>query len=310
MTARAQPGFVLAPNLPASWSATFKATPYTAAPRRSRSRTWTECSTTLSPSPRWPAWKYLLDSNVVPAGTYPGEGTVTITARAKTDFVLAPNVPTYWSATFKATPYTATPVAVTFTDLDGTNGDAFTIPSVPGIEYLKDGNVIPAGTYPATGTVTVTARAAVDFVLSTGAPSTWSATFRGSLSGATPTITGTAKVGYMLTAIPGTWNPAAVAFGYQWYRAGVAIDGAAATTYSPNASDVTKTLTVRVTGSKAGYASITQTSAATTPVASGSLAGAVPKITGTAKVGYTLTASPGTRVRRPSRSVTSGTGQA
>jgi hypothetical protein len=116
-----------------------------------------------------------------------------------------------------------------------------------------------------------------------------------SLSTAVPTITGTAKVGYTLTAVPGTWGPAPVALSYQWKANGIAITGATAATYKPGAAQMGKTITVTVTGTKAGYATAARTSTATAVVAPGTLGPApVPAITGTAKVGYTLTAVPGT----------------
>lgn len=109
-----------------------------------------------------------------------------------------------------------------------------------------------------------------------------------------PTITGTAKVGYTLTAVPGTWGPAPVTLKYQWKANGVAVIGATAATYKLAAAQAGKSLTVTVTGSKTGYASIAKTSAATATVAAGSLGPApVPAITGTTKAGYTLTAVPG-----------------
>ena len=115
----------------------------------------------------------------------------------------------------------------------------------------------------------------------------------GSLARSTPIITGTAKVGSTLTADPGVWGPSPVTLKYQWYRSGVAIIGANAATYKPTATDVKATLTVKVTGSKTGYTTISRTSAATSAVAVGSLARSTPIITGTAKVGSTLTADPG-----------------
>uniref|UniRef100_UPI0004626B23 excalibur calcium-binding domain-containing protein n=1 Tax=Arthrobacter sp. TB 26 TaxID=494420 RepID=UPI0004626B23 len=114
-----------------------------------------------------------------------------------------------------------------------------------------------------------------------------------SLAGAAPRITGTAKIGYTLTATPGAWSPAPVTLRYQWYRAGVAISGANAITYKPTSADAGATLTVRVIASKTGYTTVGKTSAATAAVTNESLAGAAPRITGTAKIGYTLTATPG-----------------
>ncbi|PTL71740.1 hypothetical protein C1I63_02005 [Rathayibacter caricis DSM 15933] len=116
----------------------------------------------------------------------------------------------------------------------------------------------------------------------------------GTLTAVTPTITGTARVGSTLTAVPGAWGPAPVAFTYQWKANGTALSGATGSTYQPSAATLGKTITVTVSGTKVGYTSATRTSAATAAVASGTLTAATPKITGTAKVGSTLTATAGT----------------
>lgn len=109
-----------------------------------------------------------------------------------------------------------------------------------------------------------------------------------------PEISGTAKVGKTLTAKPGTWKPAEVALAYQWYRNGTAIPDATASTYTLVAGDKGTTTTVKVTGSKTGYTAVTQTSKKTKKVAAGTLTTVKPKISGTAKIGETLTANPGT----------------
>ncbi|MFW5473106.1 carboxypeptidase regulatory-like domain-containing protein [Knoellia sp. CPCC 206450] len=116
----------------------------------------------------------------------------------------------------------------------------------------------------------------------------------GTLTAPTPTITGTAKAGSVLTAVPGTWGPAPVTLAYQWKRAGVAITGATASTYALTGSDTGKAITVTVTGTKSGYATAAKTSAATAAVAAGTLTAPTPTISGTKTVGYTLTAVPGT----------------
>jgi murein DD-endopeptidase MepM/ murein hydrolase activator NlpD len=111
----------------------------------------------------------------------------------------------------------------------------------------------------------------------------------------TPTISGTAAVGQTLTAVPGTWGPAPVTLTYQWYRGSTAISGATATTYQVQTADVGSTLKVSVTGSKDGYPSVTMTSANTATVAGLTLSPTpTPTISGTAAVGQTLTAVPGT----------------
>ena len=115
----------------------------------------------------------------------------------------------------------------------------------------------------------------------------------GTLTAATPKVTGTVKVGYRLTATPGSWGPAPVALKYQWKANNVSISGATAATYVLPASLVGRRITVTVSGTKSGYASASTTSAATVAVAAGTLTAATPKVTGTVKVGYRLTATPG-----------------
>ncbi|UKA55556.1 excalibur calcium-binding domain-containing protein [Arthrobacter sp. FW305-BF8] len=237
---------------------------------------------------------YRLNGETVPAGTYPGTGTVTVTAAAKEGFVLAPDAAASWTATFKTSPYSVSPAEVVFSDQLGTKDDTYTVPATPGVDYLVAGKVVAAGTYPGVGTVTVTAAAQTDFVVPSTDAASWTFTFKGDLIGAAPKITGTPKVGYLLTAVPGTWSPTPDTLSYQWYRAGVAVAGATAATYRLPASAAGATYSVRVTASKAGYASLVKASAATAVVAYGSLVGAAPRIIGTSKVGYALTAVPGT----------------
>uniref|UniRef100_UPI003A80FDE1 MSCRAMM family protein n=1 Tax=Arthrobacter sp. LFS091 TaxID=3229892 RepID=UPI003A80FDE1 len=86
--------------------------------------------------------EYLVGGKVVAAGTYPGSGTVTVTARALTGYVLAAGAMASWSGTFKATPFVVTPAAVTFTDKDGTKDDVYVVPAVTGVEYLIGGEVV------------------------------------------------------------------------------------------------------------------------------------------------------------------------
>jgi len=113
------------------------------------------------------------------------------------------------------------------------------------------------------------------------------------MTGATPKITGTAAVGKVLTAVPGTWSPSSTKLSYQWLRAGVAISGATSSTYTLVAADAGKAISVKVTGTLSGYASVSKTSATVTvPVPT--VVGATPTISGTVAIGNTLTAKPGT----------------
>ena len=115
----------------------------------------------------------------------------------------------------------------------------------------------------------------------------------GTLTAPVPTINGTVASGSKLTAVPGTWTTGTT-LSYQWLRAGVAITGATTSTYTLTSSDISKTLSVRVTGVKTGYTTISKTSAATTAVTAGTLTAPVPTITGQPTVNSKLTAVPGT----------------
>jgi len=125
--------------------------------------------------------EYLLDGEVVAAGERAGTGTVMVTARALEGFVLADGT-TEWTHTFSEDGgepelVEVTPTPVTFTDEDGTEDDVYTVPAVAGVEYVVDGEVLDAGTYPGVGTIEVTARATEGFVLADGAVAEWSFTF-------------------------------------------------------------------------------------------------------------------------------------
>ncbi len=83
------------------------------------------------------------------------------------------------------------------------------------------------------------------------------------LVSATPTIAGTLKAGNVLTVQRGTWTWG-TAFTYRWLRNGVPISEATASTYKVRTADKGTKLTVRVTGSKFGYTTVSRTSAART----------------------------------------------
>ena len=152
--------------------------------------------------------------------------------------------------------------------------------------------VVPAAALSKTITVTVTGTKTGYTAVPDSAPT--ATVVAGTLTGPTPTITGTAKVGYTLTAHAGTWGPSPVTLKYQWKVNGANISGATASTYKISASYVGKKITVAVTGTKTGYTTLVRTSASTAAVVAGTLTAPTPKISGTAKVGYTLTATPGT----------------
>ncbi|WP_250445534.1 hypothetical protein [Actinotalea sp. C106] len=108
-----------------------------------------------------------------------------------------------------------------------------------------------------------------------------------------PTISGTVRVGSSLTAVPGTWSPDAT-LTYQWRADGRSINGATRSTYTPQATDKGRTLSVVVTGSRDGYATTKLASAGTVVAAGRFTTVPTPKISGTRHVGSTLKATAGT----------------
>jgi len=123
-----------------------------------------------------------------------------------------------------------------------------------------------------------------------------------------PTVTGRAHQGDTLTASNGTWSNNPTSFAYQWQRcagdgSGCAdIAGASAKAYTPVAADVDHALRVVVTASNADG----QTTASSRPTQAVASSGAPvntapPTVSGTAKIGESLTADPGTWTGGPRR---------
>ena len=109
----------------------------------------------------------------------------------------------------------------------------------------------------------------------------------------TVTISGTAAAGNRLTAQAGTWSPASVDLAYQWLRDGVAISGAHGTRYTVALADVGHALSVRVTGTRNGFAPVTATSAPPAVVPAAQVAAGNVAILGRAVQGSYLIASTG-----------------
>jgi hypothetical protein len=120
----------------------------------------------------------------------------------------------------------------------------------------------------------------------------------------TPRISGAAVVDETLTANPGSWDEG-VLLSYQWLSGGSAIGGADDRTYVPSDNDLSKKISVRVTGSKEGFSSVSRVSAQTANVRSANVTApvsqtqkvfkttSVPRITGSPKVGGELIAQVG-----------------
>jgi len=126
---------------------------------------------------------------------------------------------------------------------------------------------------------------------------------------APPTISGTPTVGQTLTASDGTWSNSPTSFAYQWLRCNgggnscVSAANGTQKTYTLVGADAGHTIRVRVTATNAdGSASAEsaqtdQVAPATSTVAPKSTA--LPVITGTARVGQTLTTNDGSWTGNP-----------
>ena len=120
---------------------------------------------------------------------------------------------------------------------------------------------------------------------------------------APPAISGTPTVGQTLTASDGTWSNAPTSFAYQWLRCNgggnSCVDAANGMqkTYTLVGTDAGHTVRVRVTATNADGSSSAQ-SAQTAAIAAATSSAApkntsLPTVSGTPKVGQTLTAAPG-----------------
>lgn len=85
----------------------------------------------------------------------------------------------------------------------------------------------------------------------------------GSFSSApTPVITGATVVGGTLIADAGVWGPQPVSLSYEWRINSSTVTGATTSSFVVPPAAVGKKITVRVTGSKPGYQTVTRSSAA------------------------------------------------
>lgn len=81
----------------------------------------------------------------------------------------------------------------------------------------------------------------------------------------TPKIKGTLKVGKKLTAKPGTWT-SGTTLSYSWFRGATKISGATKSTYKLVSKDKRALISVKVTGTKAGFTTVTKTSSKTSKI--------------------------------------------
>ncbi|SDT75175.1 hypothetical protein [Actinoplanes derwentensis] len=107
----------------------------------------------------------------------------------------------------------------------------------------------------------------------------------------TPSISGTVRVGAVVKAATGKWDPVP-SFTYQWTANGTAIKGATGASYSIPASLRGKRLAVRVTGKHPHYVQVT-TASVTVGYGVAPRATTRPKIKGTARAGKTVKVTAG-----------------
>lgn len=107
-----------------------------------------------------------------------------------------------------------------------------------------------------------------------------------------PKIAGDPKVGKVLTSTAPVWDTTGVTTTYQWLRAGAAITGATTTTYTVAPEDVGKAISLKATGTK-GTATpgVATSSPLTGLIGDAPTVTTAPAISGTPKVGQTLTLS-------------------
>ncbi len=82
------------------------------------------------------------------------------------------------------------------------------------------------------------------------------------VSGPRPGIDGALVVGNTLTVYDGSWDPVDATLTHQWLRNGIPISEATASTYKVRTADRGNKITVRVTGSRLGYTTVSRTSGA------------------------------------------------
>ncbi|MFD6448792.1 hypothetical protein ACFWEJ_27065 [Promicromonospora sp. NPDC060204] len=148
--------------------------------------------------------------------------------------------------------------------------------------------------------VTVTVTGLKQYYESSATSAPTSAVAPGTFTAPKPTIKGTAKVGATLTATRGTWSPTPSSVKYVWKANGTTISTRTSSTFVVPASAKGKRLTVTVIGTRTGYTTRSVASSATSTVAAGTFTAPRPTITGTKRVGSTLTVSRGTWSPAPS----------
>lgn len=118
---------------------------------------------------------------------------------------------------------------------------------------------------------------------------------------APPTLSVVPRVGVAVSATTGTWEPADAVLTYQWLLDGRPVPGASGASYTPAPGDRGRSLSVRVTGTKAPWDPSTATSAAATVGAGVLRAAARPKVIGKPRARAVLRVSTGRWAPTPTK---------
>jgi len=202
ITAHATSGYALQDTT--SWTFTFSAQPCAVTPANPTKVDVCGTTNDTYTIPSTAHVKYYVNGVYKPAGTYAASPITLIVAIADAGYYIPLNEQSVWPFVFTnkacpqpcvpnfaplaftilhhhddddvdCIPVPATPGNPSKVDACGTTHDTYTIPSTTGVIYKVNGVITPAGTYPATGTVTITAVAATGYVLSGTAE--WTFTF-------------------------------------------------------------------------------------------------------------------------------------
>ncbi|MER5951137.1 hypothetical protein ABT127_34385 [Streptomyces sp. NPDC001904] len=191
---------------------------------------------------------------------YP-RGTFTVTAAAAARNTTAPKITGTPKVGEKLTAgpgtWTPAPASLTYqwqadgTPIAGATDATYTVPAA-----LLGKKVTVAVTARLTGAPAATAVSAAVTVAEGSAPHALR----------NPAVTGSAKVGSVLTVNPGLWSPKPTALRYRWFADGKAVDGATGATLRLTSAQLGKRVSVTVTAVRTGHASRTLRTAATAAV--------------------------------------------
>ena len=209
-------------------------------------------------------------------GSAPGYTSATVTTSALGPVTQQVTTPSTKKFTKIPTP-TVSGTAQVGKTLTAKPGSWSPVPTSLTYQWYRSGKAITGATgrtyalAPSTkdGTITVRVTAARSgYTTTTSKPSKATKKVKaGTITAVKPKISGTARVGSTLTAVPGKWKPATTTFSYQWYRNSSKITKATKSTYLLAKADKGKKISVKVTGKAPGYTTKSMTSSKTAKVA-------------------------------------------